>query len=70
MHIEKNVCDNVLGTILNLKDKNKDTLKARVDLKKMGIRSKLWLVENKRTKKTIMPQASYTVHPQKKAKVF
>ncbi|KAL6138482.1 hypothetical protein ACLB2K_063764 [Fragaria x ananassa] len=36
----------------------------------MGIRSKLWLVENKRTKKTIMPQAGYTNHPQKKAKVF
>ena len=64
MNIEKNVCDNVLGIILNLKDKNKDTPKARVDLKKMGIRSKLWLVENK---KAIMPKAGYTIHPQKKA---
>ena len=51
MHIEKNVYDSVLGTILNLKDKNKDILKAHVDLMKMGIRSKLWLVENKITKK-------------------
>ncbi|XP_004298273.1 PREDICTED: uncharacterized protein LOC101301486 [Fragaria vesca subsp. vesca] len=70
MHIEKNVCDSVLGTIMNLKHKNKDTPKACVDLKKMGICPQLWLVQNKRTKKAIMPKASYTVHPQKKAKVF
>ncbi|KAL6219858.1 hypothetical protein ACLB2K_007617 [Fragaria x ananassa] len=44
MHIEKNVYDSVLGTIMNLKDNNKDTPKARVDLRKMGIRPKLWLV--------------------------
>ena len=28
MHIEKNVCDNVLGTLLNLEGKSKDTDKA------------------------------------------
>ncbi|XP_004292005.1 PREDICTED: uncharacterized protein LOC101313768 [Fragaria vesca subsp. vesca] len=32
MHIEKNVCDSVLRTILNIKEKNKDTIKARLDL--------------------------------------
>nr|XP_011462080.1 PREDICTED: uncharacterized protein LOC101292880 [Fragaria vesca subsp. vesca] len=36
MHIEKNICDSVLGTILNLKHKNKDTPKVRVNLKMMG----------------------------------
>ena len=65
MHIERNVCDNVLGTVLNLKYKNKDTPKARVDLEKMGIRRQLWLRRN--GSKTFMPQAGYTVKPEKKA---
>ena len=32
MHIEKNVCDNIVGTILDIKEKTKDTIKARCDL--------------------------------------
>ncbi|XP_052193807.1 uncharacterized protein LOC127802149 [Diospyros lotus] len=46
MHIEKNVCDNVLYTILNESGKTKDNLNARKDLKEMGIRSDLWPNEN------------------------
>ncbi|XP_057748109.1 uncharacterized protein LOC130967309 [Arachis stenosperma] len=42
MHIEKNVCDNILYTILNDSDKSKDHLKARKDLQLMGIRRDLW----------------------------
>lgn len=42
MHIEKNVCDNVLYIVLNDKNKSKDTLNARKDLKQMGIRPDLW----------------------------
>ncbi|CAL1411660.1 unnamed protein product [Linum trigynum] len=41
MHIEKNVCDNVLGTIMNLKGKTKDTMKARLDLVEMKLRAEL-----------------------------
>ena len=41
MHIEKNVCDNLIGTILNLDGKTKDNIKARLDLKEMGIRQEL-----------------------------
>ena len=40
-HVEKNVCDSVIGTLLNVKEKTKDGVKARQDLAKMGIRSKL-----------------------------
>ena len=69
MHIEKNVCDSVLGTVLNLKYKNKDTVKARVDLKEMGLRKPLWLKQSKRGK-TYMPQAGYTVHSSQKESVF
>jgi len=42
MHIEKNVCDNVLYTLLNDPKKSKDNLKARKILKEMGIRKELW----------------------------
>ncbi|XP_019434448.1 PREDICTED: uncharacterized protein LOC109341097 [Lupinus angustifolius] len=41
MHIEKNVGDNVLFTILDDKSRTKDNLKARKDLHAMGIREKL-----------------------------
>ena len=39
MHIEKNVMENILGTVLNLKDWKKGNYKARLDLADMGIRS-------------------------------
>ena len=32
MHIEKNICDNILGTLLDIHGKNKDSLNARLDL--------------------------------------
>jgi len=42
MHIEKNICDNILGTLLEIDGKNKDTLNARLDFDKWGIRDKYW----------------------------
>jgi hypothetical protein len=41
MHIEKNVIDNILGTILDIKGKTKDDLATRQDLQEMGLRPKL-----------------------------
>ena len=38
MHIEKNVIDNILGTLLDIKGKTKDNLTARKDLEEMGLR--------------------------------
>ena len=32
MHIEKNVCDSLVSTLLNIKGKTKDTTNARLDL--------------------------------------
>jgi hypothetical protein len=46
MHIEKNVCENILGTLLNIAGKSKDTHNARLDLYDMGIRHELHLQEN------------------------
>lgn len=41
MHIEKNVCDNLIGTLLDIESKSKDDWNARLDLVELGIRSKL-----------------------------
>ncbi|XP_028103364.1 uncharacterized protein LOC114302527 [Camellia sinensis] len=43
MHIEKNICDNVVGTLLSVDRKNKDMDKARLDLEDMKIRNELHL---------------------------
>ena len=41
MHIEKNVCENIYGTLLGIEGKSKDNLKARLDLQDMKIRPEL-----------------------------
>ena len=43
MHIEKNICDNIIGTLLNIEGKKKDTLKSRIDLTHLGSRQDLQL---------------------------
>ena len=60
MHIEKNVCDNVIGTLLNLDGKTKDNENARKDLMEMGIRHDLHLI-NRPNKKSYVPLACYTM---------
>lgn len=42
MHIEKNVCDNILGTIFSIESKSKDGPKARAALKKRNVRKNQW----------------------------
>nr|GFC81628.1 hypothetical protein [Tanacetum cinerariifolium] len=58
MHIEKNVLESILNTLL-MNDKSKDTTKARQDFKRLGIRSGLWLGQNKNGKCS-KPQAAYS----------
>lgn len=41
MHVEKNVCNNIIGTLLNIPKKTKDGVAARLDLLEMGIKSDL-----------------------------
>src|SRR3954463_15894696 len=41
MHIMKNICDSIIGTLLNIEGKTKDTLKSRIDLTHLGIRKDL-----------------------------
>nr|XP_033511982.1 uncharacterized protein LOC104096129 isoform X1 [Nicotiana tomentosiformis]XP_033511983.1 uncharacterized protein LOC104096129 isoform X2 [Nicotiana tomentosiformis] len=42
MHIEKNICDNIIYTLLHDKSKSKDYINARKDLREIGIRRDLW----------------------------
>jgi len=41
MHIEKNILENLIWTILKIAGKTKDTLKARLDLVDLGIKKEL-----------------------------
>jgi hypothetical protein len=43
MHVEKNVCESLVGALLNTNGKTRDHGHTRADLKKMGIRQELWL---------------------------
>ncbi|KAL3813102.1 hypothetical protein ACJIZ3_014370 [Penstemon smallii] len=59
MHIEKNVCDKVLYTLID-SDKSKDNYKARLDLQKMGIRAGLHPFVDEFGKEWI-PTSSFTL---------
>ncbi|KAG8364929.1 hypothetical protein BUALT_Bualt18G0049800 [Buddleja alternifolia] len=67
MHIEKNVCDNILGTLLDIDGKTKDNIRARFDLQLLGIRHELHpkLVGNS----YLVPPACYTLSTAEKRKV-
>jgi Transposase family tnp2 len=41
MHIIKNICESLVGTLLNIQGKMKDGVNARKDMVAMGIRSEL-----------------------------
>ncbi|GJR61657.1 zinc finger, PHD-type containing protein [Tanacetum coccineum] len=58
IHIGKNMLESILNTLL-MNDKSKDTTKARQDLKRFGIRSRLWLGQNKNGKYS-KHQAAYS----------
>nr|GEZ92318.1 hypothetical protein [Tanacetum cinerariifolium] len=66
MHIEKNVLESILNTLL-MNEKSKDTAKARQDLERLGIQSGLWLDKNK-NRKCSKPQAAYSFTPEDRKK--
>nr|GFA01912.1 hypothetical protein [Tanacetum cinerariifolium] len=66
MHIEKNVLEAILNTLL-MNDKSKDTVKTRQELQRLGIRSGLWLGQTKNGK-CLKPQAAYSFTPEHQKK--
>ncbi|TYK10916.1 transposase [Cucumis melo var. makuwa] len=59
MHIEKNVCANLIGTLLDIPRKIKDGVKSRLDLVELNIRSEL--ASQVGEKKIFLPPACYTL---------
>jgi hypothetical protein len=60
MHIEKNVVNNIIGTLLDIKGKTKDNHEAHQDLRKLGLRPGLhpFIADNN---KTYLPSANFTM---------
>ncbi|KAL0561465.1 hypothetical protein IC582_001893 [Cucumis melo] len=59
MHIEKNVCANLIGTLLDIPGKTKDGVKIRLDLVELNIRSEL--APQVGEKKIFLPPTCYTL---------
>lgn len=60
MHTKKNITNNIMGTLLDLEGKTKDTYKSRLDLKAIGIQSELHLIP-KGADKVEMPPACFNM---------
>jgi hypothetical protein len=59
MHIIKNICESLVGTLLNIQGKTKDGVNARKDMVAMGIRSELAL--QKHEKKLLITSVLYII---------
>lgn len=59
MHIKKEICDNLLETLMGVVRKTKDTPESREDLRIMGIRHDLHL-QSHRNGGSFMPPACFT----------
>ncbi|XP_066167015.1 uncharacterized protein [Oryza sativa Japonica Group] len=59
MHFEKNICDNILGTLLKIEGKTKDTVNSRIDLHDMNKRHNLHLQQDGNSVR--IPQARYVL---------
>ncbi|XP_045830720.1 uncharacterized protein LOC123922020 [Trifolium pratense] len=64
MHIEKNVFESVIGTLLMIPGKSKDSINARLDLHRMGLRNELQPIKKKN--RTYLPPAAHTLSRKEK----
>lgn len=60
MHLEKNVCENFIGTLLDILGKTKDGLNARLDLVELGVRENLHPIVDSEGKQST-PDAPFTM---------
>ncbi|GJX31604.1 retrovirus-related pol polyprotein from transposon TNT 1-94 [Tanacetum coccineum] len=58
MHVEKNVAESIVGTLLHVPGKTKDGLNAQLDLAELGVKPELFAMQDK--VKTTLPPAGYT----------
>ena len=64
MHVEKNVCDSLISTLLNIKGKTKDGLKCHQDLVEMGIQEQLHPISQ--GSRTYLPPACHIISTNEK----
>jgi len=65
MHIEKNVFDNFMNTLLNVHGKTKDSLKSRLDLAEICSRPKLHVTRDGK-----LPVSKFRLSPEAKKALF
>jgi hypothetical protein len=63
---KKNMCDNIINTLLEIAGNFKDNLNARLDIQALGIRSDLHPVEPKDSQYYLPPEPYSMSHAQKK----
>ncbi|XP_074338682.1 uncharacterized protein LOC141676833 [Apium graveolens] len=68
MHVEKNVCDSLIGTLLNMKSKSKDSEASRLDMIDMGVRADL--APQKGEKKPTYPPSIFNLSKAEKKKML
>jgi len=64
MHVKKNVCDSLIGILLNIKGKTKDGVNAHLDLTEMNILEEL--TPREVGKRTYLLAACYTLSKKEK----
>nr|GEZ99433.1 hypothetical protein [Tanacetum cinerariifolium] len=67
-HIKKNVCESLIGLLLNISGKTKDGVKVRNDMEDMVIRPELVAKVIPEKRGTYLPPASYTMSKIEKTK--
>ena len=68
MHVEKNVCDSVIGMLLDIQGKTKNGLNTRQDLVEMDIRDQLHPRSD--GNKTYLPPTCHTLSRKEKISFF
>ena len=68
MHIEKNICDSIVDTLLSIDGKSKDNMNSCLDLQAMGIRDQLHPIE--RGNRVILPAACYSLTSNEKNEFY
>ncbi|XP_075473291.1 uncharacterized protein LOC142504292 [Primulina tabacum] len=68
MHIEKNVCESLIGTLLDIPGKTKDGVAARLYLMEMNLRTDL--IPKMGEKRKYFPAAYFTLSKSEKRKIF
>ena len=69
MHVEKNLAESIVGTLLHIQGKTKDGLNARRDLVEMGIRQRLHPTISVDGKKAYMEPAAHTLSKLEKTRL-